>query len=600
MPRIARDFTLSALIVVLISTTAWAQATAQLNGRVTDESGAVLPGVTVTATQTDTGLTRTAVTDDTGAWVITKPADGSLQVGDFAAGLQDLRADRPRAAGWRQPDDQRQPGCRQSRRDRLQSKPLAPLVDVRSAGISDVVENERIVELPLQGRQVTDLIVLAGAAVEQGRPNSRSFQGGVNISVAGGLFFGVGYTLDGAMHNDIQSSSGLPLPFPDALQEFRVATSGPQRGKRRARGRHRSTRSPGRAPTHLHGNAFEFLRDKKFNATSVFAAVNPATGKRRAMTGSSATSSGARSVDQSSGIARVLLHGLSSDAHAPDAGRQHRLCADRCDDGGRLHDVCVTRVQQRPTNRPPRAVRQQPRGCVRSSAPAALNLAKRLPTTTDPCGETRFSLPSDRDETQTIGRLDYQRSTNHSLFGRYMYTTDKRPAPFEKSDNVLTTTTSAVDNYAQSLNPRRHARILGVEHRQHAAVCLQPDGGGPVSTSRSSSRTTSDSNVYNYSPTREMVLTVHTAGFNISASTATRGIADNKTFQLAEDFTAVRGRHQLAFGANVARWNTLQKSWAQGGGTWTFNGSISGLGLADFSAGGAWRSSSTAPTSACT
>src|SRR5204863_1960361 len=74
----------------------------------------------------------------------------------------------------------------------------APLVDVRSAGISDVVENERIVELPLQGRQVTDLIVLAGAAVEQGRPNSRSFQGGVNISVAGGLFFGVGYTLDGA------------------------------------------------------------------------------------------------------------------------------------------------------------------------------------------------------------------------------------------------------------------------------------------------------------------------------------------------------------------------------------------------------------------
>ena len=45
----------------------------------------------------------------------------------------------------------------------------APLVDVRSAGISEVVEQERIVELPLQGRQVTDLIVLAGAAVNTGR-----------------------------------------------------------------------------------------------------------------------------------------------------------------------------------------------------------------------------------------------------------------------------------------------------------------------------------------------------------------------------------------------------------------------------------------------
>jgi hypothetical protein len=84
----------------------------------------------------------------------------------------------------------------------------APLVDVRSSGISAVVEQERIVELPLQGRQVTDLIVLAGAAVETGRPNNRSFQGGVNISVAGGLAFGVAYTLDGAVHNDPQNSGG--------------------------------------------------------------------------------------------------------------------------------------------------------------------------------------------------------------------------------------------------------------------------------------------------------------------------------------------------------------------------------------------------------
>ena len=55
----------------------------------------------------------------------------------------------------------------------------APLVDVRSAGISDVVDNERILELPLQGRQVTDLIVLAGAAVQTEVVGSRNFPGGV-------------------------------------------------------------------------------------------------------------------------------------------------------------------------------------------------------------------------------------------------------------------------------------------------------------------------------------------------------------------------------------------------------------------------------------
>jgi hypothetical protein len=49
---------------------AWAQAAAELSGRVTDESDAVLPGVTVTATQTDTGFTRTVVTDAAGTWVM--------------------------------------------------------------------------------------------------------------------------------------------------------------------------------------------------------------------------------------------------------------------------------------------------------------------------------------------------------------------------------------------------------------------------------------------------------------------------------------------------------------------------------------------------
>src|SRR5207244_12466577 len=77
----------------------------------------------------------------------------------------------------------------------------APIVDVRSAGISEVVENERIVELPLQGRQVTDLILLAGAAVQTGTASNPAMTGGVNTSVARGLDCGVGYRLDDAWHS---------------------------------------------------------------------------------------------------------------------------------------------------------------------------------------------------------------------------------------------------------------------------------------------------------------------------------------------------------------------------------------------------------------
>ncbi len=100
----------------------------------------------------------------------------------------------------------------------------------------------------------------------------------MNISVAGGLQFGVAYTLDGAIHNDPQNSASLPLPFPDALQEFRVATSGlaAQNGMRSAASVNAVTKS---GTNSFHGNAFEFLRDKRFNATSPFAAIGP-DGKR--------------------------------------------------------------------------------------------------------------------------------------------------------------------------------------------------------------------------------------------------------------------------------------------------------------------------------
>src|ERR687897_302224 len=71
MKQSLRRFTSAALMLIFTSGGAWAQlSTAQMSGQVSDESGAVLPGVTVTATQTDTGATRTVVTGDDGAYVL--------------------------------------------------------------------------------------------------------------------------------------------------------------------------------------------------------------------------------------------------------------------------------------------------------------------------------------------------------------------------------------------------------------------------------------------------------------------------------------------------------------------------------------------------
>ena len=251
---------------LLLSASAWAQATAQLTGTVRDESGAVLPGVSVTVTQTDTGFTRTAITEGSGIYTIPNLPTGPYRL---EVSLQGFRtfvqtgivlqvAATPTinavlAVG--------------NLEETVSVDAAAPLVDVQSAGISEVVENERIVELPLQGRQVTDLIVLSGAAVNTGQVSGqRNRSDAVAISVAGGLRTGVAYVLDGAMHNDAYDNLNMPFPFPDALQEFRVATSGlsADNGVHSGASVNAVTKS---GTNRFSGNLFEFLRDSRFNAT---------------------------------------------------------------------------------------------------------------------------------------------------------------------------------------------------------------------------------------------------------------------------------------------------------------------------------------------
>ena len=89
MKRFLRHFSTGALSLLLTCSVAWAQlSTAQLSGRVTDESGAVLPGVTVTAMQTDTGFTRSDVTDGSGSYVLSNLPPGPYRFEVSLAGFR--------------------------------------------------------------------------------------------------------------------------------------------------------------------------------------------------------------------------------------------------------------------------------------------------------------------------------------------------------------------------------------------------------------------------------------------------------------------------------------------------------------------------------
>jgi len=586
MKRMLTGLSFGALILLLTGASAGAQqATAQIGGRVTDQSGAVLPGVTVTATQTGTGFQRTVVTDGEGAYVMPNLPTGPYRLEVMLQGFRTyeqtglvLRVDQNAVI-----NAVLQVG---ELAETVSVEAATPLVDVRSSGISEVVENERIVELPLQGRNVTDLVVLAGAAVQTGVASPWGARGSA-ISVAGGLSYGVAYLLDGAMHNEPNTNLNLPLPFPDALQEFSVATSGlsAQSGMHAGASVNAVTKS---GTNTFHGNAFEFLRDKRFNATSPFARLGP-DGRRRddglLRNQFGGTLGGPIVTDKLfffGGYQGTITRRTEPDriAFVPTpammAGDFTAVTSPACNAGRQ-----VTLRAPFVNNRIDPALFSR----------AAVFIASKLPQPDDECGRVTTRVPLDYNEGQSVAKVDYQWSTNHTVFGRYLGTPRTDRPPYPRSGNILAQTPVGRDSIAHSVtfgdtlvfgdstvNSLRFAFNKAGNHTDPEPVFDTNDAG---------------INVYTYVP-GEMALVVRGA-FETPNGSNVKSRYDTTSYQVAEDLTMVRGRHQLSAGVNAAYWTAYQEINARSIGHFEFNGSATGLSLSDFLTGRLARLEHAAP-----
>src|SRR6185436_4384780 len=571
MTRVARLVVLG--FSLLLPCAASAQlSTAQISGRVTDDSGAVLPGVTVTVVQTDTGLTRTTTTDASGTYVLPNLPTGPYRLEAMLQGFRTYAQTGIvlQVAGAPVINVALALG---NVEETVTVAADAPLVDVKSAGIGTVIENERILELPLQGRQVTDLILLAGAAVQTGQPNTRSFQGGVNIAVAGGQGFGVAYLLDGAMHNDPSTAAGLPLPFPDALQEFRLATSGlsAENGIHSGASVNAVTKS---GTNRFHGNAFEFYRDKRFNATNRFAPVGP-DGKRlddglhRNQFGGTL---GGPIVQNRlfffGGYQRTQLRPQpnANVAYVPTpamlSGDFTAFASAACNNGRQ-----ITLAAPFAANRVNPAL----------FSPAAMALVRSLPPTTDPCGEVKFPFGGGENlQAQTVGRVDFQRTADDAIFARYMATTIDQDIP--DFDNVLSKmnpATIGLDNLSQavvlgdtSVFGSNTVNSLRVSYNRTRSLRLNRPEIGPEDLGIAP--------FYNYEPHRMALNIIGGFTFGTNAGSS-RSLA--QTYQMSDDLTLVRGNHQIALGGTLAYWNTYIRNCTRCGGQFEFNGQVTGLGL---------------------
>ena len=213
------------LASIIFGVLAWAQVTAQISGTVRDQSGAVLPGVEISATQTETGIVRKVVTNETGFYVLSNLAIPRevMSVSTYPGQIALIRI--PLAAYSSAARNQFLVWIEHIN---VHADTTSRIETTQRSGVGQVIENARILELPLNGRNVTDLIALAGGAVvgRGGEVNGRNFDGSARMNIGGQMIYSVEYRLDGADYSNTMSISSLPMPFPDPLQEFKVETSG--------------------------------------------------------------------------------------------------------------------------------------------------------------------------------------------------------------------------------------------------------------------------------------------------------------------------------------------------------------------------------------
>ena len=250
-----------------------AQATSgsQVSGTVQDLSRSVVPAAQVTITHGDTGLTRTVTSGEDGSYTITNLPVGPYQLKVTKDGFKSFFQSGIILQVNTNPEINVTLEVGQVS-EQVQVTSDIGSVETHSNGVGQVIDQQRVVELPLNGRVATELIFISGLATSApaGDLNTNKNFPTVTIAVAGGLANDMSYVMDGGTHNDSFNNLNLPTPFPDALQEFKVETSAlPARyGHHGASAVNLVTKTGG---NQFHGDAFWFVRNYIFNARNFFA-----------------------------------------------------------------------------------------------------------------------------------------------------------------------------------------------------------------------------------------------------------------------------------------------------------------------------------------
>ena len=561
------------LFVLWIGISLFGQGFGKIVGVVTDPQGLGVPGARVVVTEAATGLQTSTITSQDGLYTVPalRPTQYNISVtaGGFKTFTQagvTLRADEVVTVNA--------PMQLGAAAEKVTVSADAVQVDTATSTLGQVVDTRRVVDLPLNGRNAAQLTTLVAGVVAA--PNDSSDQGQtktfpvvVTISANGSRANVTNYMLDGGNNVDEYTNVNLPFPFPDALQEFSVETSNysAQYGQNSGGVVNVVTKS---GTNELHGDAFEYLRNRELNARNYFAkVVDPLKRNQFGATvgGPVYIPNVYKGRDKTFfffGYQGTILREMlgANSAYVPTQAQQQGVFSST------IYDPKSSPLTPFSNNTIPTTRFDQ----------ASVNFMKDLPVGVGN-GLVFYQKPVRQNFNEEVARVDHQIGSNDRLTGRY-YRDRFYNVGIIDTTNLLTYTDEAKNLVQNGLVSETHTftptivNVFTLNYAREADQRGAPDGTPSVT----------DFGVTMWQPPDKALQSIQVSGFfTIGDNPKARFTRNNWT--LNNDVHWVKGDHTMAFGfhGEISRMDI--DSQYQEPGAFTFTADTTNSAIASFELG---------------
>ncbi|HWB32585.1 MAG TPA: carboxypeptidase regulatory-like domain-containing protein [Acidobacteriaceae bacterium] len=603
LSRAVRSLLLVGLVFAGLGGRSIAQGLGSVTGTVVDSAGAVVPSATVTLTQTKTGAESSFKTTSDGLFSFpsVSPADYRLDV--TAPGFKKYEQ-----AGITVLADQRltlnvglQVGSEQVT---VNVEANAAQLNISTQTMSQVIGQQQVNELPLNGRNaaalttlVAGVVIAPNAQADQG--NTKTFPVAVTITANGARVGQTNYLLDGGNNVDEYTNVNAPFPMPDAVQEFSVQTSNynAEYGQNAGGVVNIITRSGGNT---FHGNLFEFVRNRAFNAANYFAyvkgvkTVDPLKRNQFGGTiGGPIVIPGLFHTNHSFfffGYQKTILHTAATSASAEILPTPAQLAGNfnfttaAAPGTTAFNQACVANPALATTqnlanqcypyvsNGGSSYTATIPTGSFNS---ASVNLLKYLPKG-DANGNFAFVLPNFSNQGEVTARFDQDMGASDWLTARYFSDGFHQNGVLDLT-NLLTYTDQANIHYYNALVSEAHTFSSRLLNNFILSYQLEDANRGPLPGSIN----VNDLGVNIWQPAFKQINQIQVSGFFTMGGNPQADFA-RANYTLGDDLHWQLGNHNLAFGfhgevAKVDVNNAFQQP-----GLFTFNANVTNNAVASF------------------